>query len=87
MAGIAHHDDGVARDMARSCLEDFDKLPELASHHRLAGIFLQPGCRCRQELDEFIGGRMLQALPFLHLHILPFVGLHYISACFLVVNI
>ena len=56
LAGVLHHDLGVARACARACLQQWDQCPVEAEHHRVSNLFLSADSPLRPELVKFAAG-------------------------------
>ena len=56
LAGVLHHDNGVARACARSCCDQWDRSPIEKEHHRTSNLFLSSDSSFRPELEKFAEG-------------------------------
>ena len=66
LLGLAHHNEGVARQCGKRALQPWEALPPEVTPHPLASQMLNPG-RARTELQDFIDGTPLHQLPWLEL--------------------
>ena len=62
----------VGRDVARLCLEQWDRVPLAFAHHRLVAPILAQDSPLRQQLERFVSGEAeLQSMPDLWSQLLP----------------
>ena len=56
LAGVAHHDEQLARRTAQAALDNFDSDPRECAQHRITWKLLRPGAPFRAELEKVARG-------------------------------
>ena len=63
LAGIAHPDMDVARQLMRLALHKFDQYPRQVVHHPITWQLLNPSSHFRRYLERFVDGESLDSMP------------------------